>query len=269
MLPERYRRLWRRRLRRRPLLPWLLVGTAAFDAAGCVAFYNDWEAALLYGVFLGQMCLLSVWGVSSRAGLLGRLLAIVCADWLIGTLLSPGIPIDISSSIAWCLGVTAAGTPVALLGTACHRLQAGFRDLPEGMSLVIHQRQPTITPRLWRGGRWNIATLLIVTSLVAVLTAVLGAADFAEVAEQLLEKEVRTLIFLTAAVVAGIAVAARQAIGRGAVCGVAVGIAVVASFMLNEPFNVYFGPSYFAGVTAISLAWLIGLRVRRRAMPSA
>lgn len=273
MLLEAHRRLWLRRLRRRPLLPWLLVGTVAFDAAGCAAFYNDWEFPPLFGVFLGQMCLLSVWWVSSRAGLLGRLLAIVCADCLLGTLFYPVVDqMGINSSIAWCLGVTAVGLPVALLGIACHRVQAGFRDLPEGMSLVIHPCRPTVAPRIWRGGRWSISTLLVLTSLVAVLTAVVGTADFAEVVESLFEEEVRAIAFLTAAVVTGIAVAARQAIGHGTVCVVAVGAAAGAAPLitfLERSADLLFGATYFAGVGAVSLAWLVGLRVRRRALPPA
>ncbi|QDT70424.1 hypothetical protein MalM25_33720 [Planctomycetes bacterium MalM25] len=273
MLPEAHRRLWRRRLRRRPLLPWLLIGTAVFDALCFVAFYNDWEYSFAIGAILAQMCLLSVWGVSSRSGLLGRLLAILVADCLLGILFVPVLSqLGVSSSIAWCVGVTAAGAVVALLGIVAERMQLDFRELPEGMSLVIHPRRPTITPSLWRGGRWNISTLLGVTSLVAVLTAAVSTADFFEVAEMLFDEEVRVIVLLTATVVTVTARAARQAAKHATVCGVAIGAVVVATFLLiflEGSADLLFAATFFAGVGAASLAWLVGLRVRRRAVPPA
>jgi hypothetical protein len=72
MLPEKYRRLWRRRLSRRPLLPFLLAAFASVDVAIC--FVNDtlrWNDALNFGVGLivGQVALVGAWIASRRVGI--------------------------------------------------------------------------------------------------------------------------------------------------------------------------------------------------------
>ncbi|MEO1497619.1 MAG: hypothetical protein AAFV43_10755 [Planctomycetota bacterium] len=61
MLPERYRRLWKRRLRRRPLLPLLLAATLAVDAV--LALTDISENLIAAGVLLAQMSLVAVWTV--------------------------------------------------------------------------------------------------------------------------------------------------------------------------------------------------------------
>jgi hypothetical protein len=77
MLPEKYRRLWRRRLRRRPLLPFLLAATLAIDLV--LHFVPiDWEkeslgGAVLLGFLAHQLGLLGTWITHARRGLLSRL----------------------------------------------------------------------------------------------------------------------------------------------------------------------------------------------------
>ncbi|QDT70423.1 hypothetical protein MalM25_33710 [Planctomycetes bacterium MalM25] len=72
MLPTRYRRLWRRRLRRRPLLPFLLAATLAVDLA--MLFRSGVEDSHFFGGLLGgQIGLLAIWVTHQARGLPARL----------------------------------------------------------------------------------------------------------------------------------------------------------------------------------------------------
>lgn len=67
MLPEKYRRLWKRRLRRRPLLPFLLLATGCLDAVSVVLLASSrttwahWSESMALGFLSSQLHLLAIW----------------------------------------------------------------------------------------------------------------------------------------------------------------------------------------------------------------
>lgn len=92
MLPDRYRRLWRRRLRRRPLLPFLLLATVAVDLVMLSDSFTMKESFLI-GLVVGQIGLLGIWVTHSRSGILSRVFLVLVLT-LFAIAVAIGIPFD-------------------------------------------------------------------------------------------------------------------------------------------------------------------------------
>lgn len=92
MLSPRYRRLWRRRLRRRPLLPFLLAATLAVDLA---IWFSGGEFDNPYtgGFIGGQIALLGVWVTHHRRGALARIV-VALAVLLLAMQGTFGLPLE-------------------------------------------------------------------------------------------------------------------------------------------------------------------------------
>ncbi len=164
MLPAKYRRLWKRRLRRRPLLPFLL---AAAITCHLLVFLVDWEGESIsapyavIGLLFGLIHLLGVWVSSRRHGVFMR------STWaLLATCGTIGL-------LSWALpdppgAVLAIGVVVLVLATAVSALlQAIAFRYREGMarryqlrySIGLLLAATTATPfLLWgmRSGRWQV-----------------------------------------------------------------------------------------------------------------
>lgn len=84
MLPENYRRLWQRRFRRRPLLPFLLLATVAVNAVAIATLFlevghQDLVEGIAAAWIAGQMQLVAVWTVWHQRGFIARALCTLIA----------------------------------------------------------------------------------------------------------------------------------------------------------------------------------------------
>jgi hypothetical protein len=127
MLPEKYRRLWRRRLRRRPLLPFLLAAFVAVDMSlFCFDSSPEPEGYLLVlsvGFLLGQVALLGAWVASRRFGIATRL------TWsaLITAAISMPVVLTASDSTSVYLAVLLAYLAMSIAIASVVEFLAGFR----------------------------------------------------------------------------------------------------------------------------------------------
>jgi len=189
MLPERYRRLWRRRLRRRPLLPFLLLATLAVDAVLWVGARGD--NPVVTGLVAGQLALLGAWvtwaprGVTPRAVV--ALAATLLALALTGTLAlgeradrvqaTPYHDVDLPGLAT---AVILASLAATTLGAAAVRL---LQRLRRGLRAPLRTRVG-IAALLWatafaaaalafgRTAQWDVLTAGLVAVLVVVEAAV-------------------------------------------------------------------------------------------------
>ncbi|TWT96826.1 hypothetical protein Pla108_26000 [Botrimarina colliarenosi] len=155
MLSESHRRLWRRRLRRRPLLPFLLAAFVAVDVVALNlggASVSDWVELAVLALFGAQLSLLAIWTTHSLRGWAPRL-TITSALLLtaIGLVEQPGEedylrPVVFPIFALTCLGVMVARWLASAAGPT------------------------TISPRR---SRFGIATILWATLVVAILIAAL------------------------------------------------------------------------------------------------
>lgn len=168
MLPEKYRRLWRRRLRRRPLLPFLLAATLAVDLA--VRFANGWEeesfgSVFALGYFAGQLGLLGIWITHARRGLLPRIgLAIVTVSIALLLIDSLRLSEPESSESApryWAETMSASVQAIVLATLGTTVVAAGVTRL-----IVLYFDNRLISHRR---GQFKISTLLWLTLILALL----------------------------------------------------------------------------------------------------
>ncbi|TWT46437.1 hypothetical protein [Botrimarina hoheduenensis] len=163
MLAARYRRLWKRRFRRRPLLPFLLAATLAIDLALTAAdiHQNLYAAAF----FLAQMSLLAMWVVSATRGVVLRGAVTITALVLLIELF-----FRISDQTDAVLGP-------ALLGVMASKL------LTAGLVSVVHRATcPTLTPRPRL--RFSMGTLLVSVFCVALVSNAVRNGDWSAMSDK-------------------------------------------------------------------------------------
>lgn len=157
MIPQRYRRLLRRRLRRRPLLPFVLLAFFALDAVAFAAASGratDETILSSLGLLGAQVGLLAAWVTSARRGWLVRLTVVVCLVGVVAAA-AEGDRGDriLFPVVLLILALTVLGTLLA------RKLANALRD-----------RKGTE----FRKERVQIGRLLVATFLVAVLATALG-----------------------------------------------------------------------------------------------
>lgn len=180
MLPEKYRRLWRRRLRRRPLLPFLLAATLAVDVliAASIDFRRDTLATVAgCGFLLAQVGLMAAWSLHSPRWVAQRLLiglgvSVVLGWWFLG---------NDADNLDWFVTFVLA-IDVLILSV-----------------LFRFRRKNLLQPRL---GRYGIGGLLSWTTIAAVAIAALRSVDWSQTAEVLQLHEVWSGVFLDAFIIA-------------------------------------------------------------------
>lgn len=176
MLAPRYRRLWKRRLRRRPLLPFLLAAAAAVDAA---LPYVEFDSPLVSSILAAQLGLLGVWITSARRGAVPRAsvaLLIVVAGLAISGNLAMG---SSENRQVGPLSVDYVGITTAVI-------LASFGAMTAGAGLAQWAARRFRDGRLpARRRRFRIDALLWITSLTAMLIAFGLAADWAILTESI------------------------------------------------------------------------------------
>lgn len=168
MLPEKYRRLWRRRLRRRPLLPFLLAAFAAADVAVlrfAESSRSDFAELSLLAMLGAQLGLLAIWTTHSMRGWAPR------AAISTGLLMMAVSWVEQPDEDQYIRAVIFPTFAVTALGVIISRWMASS-----------HLRRNVIAARKRKFG---IATVLWVTLVVALLIAVLRNADWSVLANPL------------------------------------------------------------------------------------
>lgn len=160
MLPEKHRRLWKRRLRRRPLLPFLLAATAAMDLA---FLWLDNGNPFVTGAVAAQIALLGIWVTWSRRWIMPRA-CVAFGAVLFGLAVSGGLALGQSegSGEASELSLKAVGTAVVFASLAATTFGAAFMQW-----LLGRFRHRGLVRRF----RFGIGTLLGMISLVALFLA--------------------------------------------------------------------------------------------------
>ncbi len=161
LLPTKYRRLWRRRLRRRPLLPFLLAAFMAADFAVlrfAESSRSDVAALSLLAMVGAQLGLLAIWATHSPRGWAPRAavstaLLLAAVSWVE----QPDEDQYIRAVIFPTFAVTSLGVTISRWIASSHQ---GRR--------TIAQRKP----------RFGIATVLWITLVVALLITVLRNAGW-------------------------------------------------------------------------------------------
>jgi hypothetical protein len=114
--PEKWRRLWRRRLRRRPLLPFMLAAFLAVDAAFCAVVFSEWQGDagyFLLGLVFGQVPLIGAWVASRRFGIALRMVWGVLLTAIIASPFVLASPDEVGLYIAFFSAYLALVTVVA------------------------------------------------------------------------------------------------------------------------------------------------------------
>lgn len=162
MLPEKYRRLWRRRLRRRPLLPFLLAAMLAVDAV-LLTLPDKWRSDQVdlatISVLGAQLSLLAIWTTHSIRQWLPRL----CIA--IGLILAVTAQVDRSDAGSYVRPVILGIFASSSTGLLCLRVALVSR-LAKSRLRWRHRRQ------------LGIATILWMTLAVAMLIAALREAQW-------------------------------------------------------------------------------------------
>lgn len=162
MLPEKYRRLWRRRLRRRPLLPFLLAATLAVDAV-LLTLPDKWRSdhvdLATISVLGAQLSLLAIWTTHSLRQWLPRL----CIS--IGLILAVTTQVDRSDAGSYVRPVILGIFATSSTGLLCLRAVLVSR-LAKSRLRWRHRKQ------------LGIATILWMTLAVAMLIAALREAQW-------------------------------------------------------------------------------------------
>lgn len=173
MLPQRYRRLWQRRLRRRPLLPFLIAATVAVDLViATEGFGPEAHGVFASGFLAAQVSLLAIWVTHSPRGLLTR----AAIALLVSVLCGVGVTYSTSDPHYGVkeLLVIFTGVCVLLVSTSC---------LTAGVVGVVSRR---LTPKKLRAKqRLTIAGILKLTFLSALLLATFREAEAAVFADPL------------------------------------------------------------------------------------
>lgn len=261
MLPEKYRRLWRRRLRRRPLLPFLLAATLAVDvllmfSPAMRSGDGTFIANAGYGVLLAQIGLAAIWAVHTSRFIPQRL--VIAALWAIavgeGFFAIPG------DDFSWFAIIT----------------------------LIVDAVVYLVAKRIWKKPglqsatlRFGIGNLLAWTTIAVVGISALRSVDWALVAKILLESEAWVGMLADAFLLAGTAiVVSRRRSIPSTVAIVAIGsflllmsrivvsrLVKIAILYFTSHFEIH-GAQYYLVESAIYvsafaatlLIWLLGLR---------
>jgi hypothetical protein len=160
--PEKWRRLWRRRLRRRPLLPFLLAAFLAVDAV-LLTLPDKWRSDQIdlatISVLGAQLSLLAIWTTHSRRQWLPRLCITV------GLILAVTTQVDRSDAGSYVRPVIFVIFAFSSTGLLCLRAVLGSR-LAKSRLRWRHRKQ------------LGIATILWMTLAVAMLIAALREAQW-------------------------------------------------------------------------------------------
>lgn len=252
MVSRRYRRLLQRRLRRRPLLPFLLAATVAVDVA-VVASRQDFMGAQTYwglivlGMVIGQVGLLGVWVASAWQGIVLRLGIAVLASQIIAIVLAnplhkfqlEGFPF----ASAFLLSLL-AGTIVTMIAL-------------EFFVGCFKQRRPRFSIA------YSVGTLLLLTTVVAIVASLSKQGDWS--------------FFLNQTIVARLSIVAIVPAALWFACKQSrlwcTAISVVVTPVLASFLSCWLAPvfqygmldiaSFYIGTTTIILIWLLALRSRR------
>lgn len=263
MFVAKHSRLWRRRLRRRPLLPFLLAATAAIDLVLAVTLPGAADSRLIasagQGALIAQLALVAAWSAHATRHLPQRTLAAVAFSWLLGWWFFATPPDNFGWFVLYYYGVF-VGASLGAYALAGHK-RTGNR--PRG---------------------FGIAGLLAWTTLAGILIAATRGASAAQVGAVLINPRVWIGVLLDAAVHAiALTSAARGWSGRAVVLATSAAAAalVAARFLADELasslVDALASPhapialailgatvAYQAAFSATLLVWLLGLRVRRR-----
>lgn len=246
MVSRRYRRLLQRRLRRRPLLPFLLAATVAIDATivfsgsnlGDILGDEFWRLFIL-GTVVGQIGLLGIWVASAWQGIVLRLGIAVLASQVIAIVLT-----DPFSSDQWMDVFAMSAVSLFLLAAtistaAASRLLAGCLN---------HQKSrfPLV---------FSVGTLLLLTTVVAVVIVIVKQGDWSFLVDYLTIAE----IILEAMISAWIWFACRQSQLWDNIAGKIILFTIVILALV--------APVHHIGQMAIILIWLLALRSRRMPPP--
>lgn len=246
MLPERYRRLWRRRLHRRPLLPFLLAATLAVDglkAAVPLGSPNEGLSNFALGLTIGQIGLLALWVVSRRFGVANRLgMAVLGMMALIAIVLSPNDLDEFDAVVAF--GALALVASLAV----CAGVKAVAAVWKRS---AIRRRRRT---RFSMG--FLVGAMLVLPP--AVLITRMDAWDW------MLDGDMLVSIVLETALL-GIMLSLSTAIPSPAFFGLVclAGLLATAAFGAADGDQLMSAPYYLGHATILS-AWLTGLKVRSR-----
>ncbi len=253
MVSRRYRRLLQRRLRRRPLLPFLLAATVAIDVTVPFLDFQNLSSTnpqmLVWGLAIGQLYLFAVWLTSARSGILLRLALSSAGVTVVTCLLS------LSSRTPWTGMLPFGFTFFAVSVISCSILFAFQNRFQQGI-------------RRNRRAQFSVGWLLMLTTLVAF--AVYGATrvDWAILqnkavwqmsASEVLGASILLLIsmLIRATPMASLAMFTAYAM----VC-----VALIVPFARDVmPWFVTIG--YYTGFTIMIGAWLLALRSRRLPLP--
>ena len=240
-IPERYRRLWRRRLRRRPLLPFLLLATVAVNLAFCFTtiaqdnFYND--NLFLGGLIGGQIALLAIWATHQFRGALARgFIALLLIH--IALHASIGLPIEQEDMI----GPTAYTMVLSITALAALTASA--------LRWTCVPRTNSLRPR--RSARLRVSTLLWITLNVAFLIV------FGQEGEWSMLLKFRTLLIwiaieaLPIVIVLPIALRVHSPYTRFMLLILAPGIVLLTAFLIMPRSLI----TYYATYAAFLGAWL-------------
>ncbi|MEQ8847142.1 hypothetical protein [Botrimarina sp.] len=246
MLPERYRRLWRRRVRRRPLVPLLIAATVAVNAVIAVTPLGDPESSwrsFLIGVSIGQVGLLGAWIPSRRVGVLIRIAVSVPLGVIAIVLML--LPSDLGQADEL---LPFAGIVLAAAAAACGLIEAAHAAWkPRGLRRV---RRKGFSMAVLVGAMLVAPPLVLVPSLDAwkylITWEVLGP--------------IAIETGLLAAFYAGARVVREPAL---------YGLGCIASQLPLAAFAtggelVLFDGAYYLGHATVIGAWLTGLKVRGR-----
>lgn len=249
---QRWRRLIARRLRRRPLLPFLLVATLAINPVLSIVWQSaagfSYEAVATafacVGCWSGQIGLLAAWLVSARRNWWGRLATGLGALLLLDVTLTQE-PDSLATAATLTVAFFALQTALCL----APRLVAGR-----------WARRPT---DLRRRVHYSIGDVIV---LMTVASAAAAGARFASWEAFDDEGAVFVLLPLATATTAyAIALSLRNALAASAVClGVSLAIAYGSKFVAGDPSQVWVNLAFFVPQATIILVWMYGVRVRRR-----
>jgi hypothetical protein len=251
--------LWRRRLRRRPLLPFLLAATLAVDVVLAASLQASPNAAFIagFGFLLGQIGLLAVWSLHTPRWIAQRLLLALGVTVIVGR---------------WFLSTEAEDIPwytTFVLAIDCIVL-AGFHWIRQRRKLLHTKRR-----------RFGIGGILAWTTIAAVAIAALRSVDGGLITAVLQEHEVWSGVLIDALVLV-IAVTATSWKWRAVPIVFVVTLGSVALligkmalsrivqmgfvYYLNADYvsqaqqAMLFGLAYQATFVATILIWLLGIR---------
>lgn len=243
MLPERYRRLWCRRLRRRPLLPFLVAATVAVDVVIEGIWFRDVSDSVIaasYGLLDAQLMLVAIYLAAGTAPLIVRLTLAILAASLFG--LIDRNPTHETALLAYS---------VLLVEAAACAVVVWF--LPRKK-----RRRPP---------RTRIASLLLWSVVVAIVCVWLRGSAGSELASAAADRSVWIAVGGQALIAATALLASRLIRSDWLACGL-VGLIVLKLAVIDSltTLSTTFGEalSYRGAAAAGVMLWLLALRLERR-----